>query len=274
MKNGSFRRIYMNVRYIESMLALLIGLAPIAYGSENNVSEQSLEVHTAQVRDEKSIDVTVQDAQKTPFLIPFDLRLYKVYCQSKQSTYQWSVATKLVSVAVGAVIISSQLNAFIKNPASFAPITSKGISDWWSNRWYWLIPMVIYKGIPSGLWSVFQVGSFAAMVYNTCTSAVSLESDATNYFLWDDREELFSATDKLKSSLEMQKIWHEEVYARLGRPAIIGDISLEGKYLIKGFRNGIEMIFDPFNREHVRALLGFNPNESCWRFEKIEIILV
>lgn len=273
----------MSKRYIKSILALLIGLAPVMYATENNLPEQNAQVQsidaqpiaqTTPVVDQTIVAAAAQDTRKAPIIVPFDLRLYKVYCQSKQSTYKWNLAMKVVSLTVGAVIISSQLSAFYKNPTSFAPITSKGILDWWSNRWYWLIPMFIYKGIPSGMWSVFQAGSFATMVYNTYTSACSLESDATNFFMWEERKDLLDAVDKLKSSLEMQQIWHEEVYARLGRPAIIGEVPVVEKYKIKGTRNGVEMIFDPFNREHVKAILGYNPSESCWRFEKIEIIPV
>ena len=120
---------------------------------------------------------------------------------------------------------------------------------------FWKSPFYL-KGL--SLQHVWQLG---ALGIATMASAKMFGGTWKSYTAWEDRVAI--------ADLAKQKIWHEELFNKLGKPEIIGTVPTTGKYWLKCIKaNSIvheTFDFDPFNADHVKQILFGGTNMQCSR---------
>ncbi len=200
------------------------------------------------------VEQTVANAPiKAPILVPFNLDLYKLYCHTRQSQYWSSIYGIMTTTPVNIISIMSQFMIFKTYPQILIP------ADFSSWALGWKIGRVIGAGV--------QVGSLLIAAYYAFNNLVNIGPQATQYFEWEDREEL--------NILEQQALWHKEIFEHFGKPTITGSVPLTGKYLIKGYKKygAGQVIFDPFDPVQVKILLdSYGSITEDLRCSTIEII--
>ncbi len=260
----------MSKRYIKSILAALIAVAPIVYGAENNLPEQSAQVQiadtqvvaqTTSVVDQKTVMVTAPDAQKAPpMLIGFDLNLYKEYCQARYDACDKVYKEKMNVVLYGLVfaglgILTIKNIGFLNVPSYI----STALTTFWKHS-------LIEKGFDlQRIYQLVQMGLFTVVGFHTATTLGKSSDDCET---WEKRAFL--------PVQEKHALWQQQIYALFGTPEVIGSMPITGKYIIKGYKKygaGI-VIFDPFDQEQVKILLGMGRIREDLRCSKIEIIPV
>jgi len=249
---------------ISIALAGLIGSSTGIYGAEiapkaptDNVQVAETTTAVTDVPVAPVVTITIADDKKVPMLINFDQKLYKNCCEGHQSFFGnqcWNKLQSMVPVAfmVGIGILGLREIGFQNIPSV--------LSTAWSLFWQ----ASLYKKA-CNLWQYCQTGSIlVAGLFATKTFNKNFE----NWALWNDRENFMWE--------DQRKIWHEQIYALFGRPEVVGTFPVTGKYLLKGYKKygAGQVIFDPFDLEQVKILLGIGRIEEDLRCSKIEFIIL
>lgn len=181
----------------------------------------------------KSLVEKVAAASTAPIIVPFNQALYAQCCEIKSDHFWEKLSINCMYVGmIGIPLIISFLYA------------RSALDTFWQSVLFDKVTSVVKYGlwaIPAGL--------------GVCMNMKAFGSHWKQFMHWSDRQEVTDVALK-------QKIWHREIWHRLGCPEIIGTIPTTGTYWLKCERAHTLMHetfdFDPFNAQHVKKIfLGF-----------------
>ena len=246
----------MKKNYIKYVLAAAIGISGIV-SCTDQLPNNTDPVVSSEVVD-ASGEITPTDAIQVPtipaspvILVPFSQNLYQLCCEKKQSQYKWAFFISLASVAIFTVATCAVTGPTV---LSYMPVKTVALNfckKFMNQAWYGKIWTVLTTPVTTS----FVIAQILLSTYNLTASAKNLVygQDFNNMILWEDRELIGLLKEK-------QDIWHKEIYARLGNPIIEGTVPSVKPYYIVGekkFGAG-KMIFDPFDSNQVKILLGIH----------------
>lgn len=252
----------MKKQLISLICAGLIGISGVSRGTENGPKEAQDEALKADSAAAPINTATVQPKPDlAPILVPFNHPLFALFCETKKDQYWWGIGGKIALIVMGSAFIGSNLNTMLDGTYQlwqqghlFKGILSK-CSDY--EAAFWKLPW--YSKISNIFWTSWQSVSIALILHSTTSAIGSIGDDFDAYSTWKERDAI--------ERLTQQKIWHEEIFNKLGRPIVNGTIPLVGKYWFKCIKANAVMHetfdFDPFNLEHVKQILFGNTDMRC-----------